>query len=163
MNPTLEESCKNFVAKLAEHNLTGKISTESDLTAFEDAFPGLLPSWYREVLSTYPIADICFETVVEGLPWTGEGHIRDAATLLPEIEGAYPDIDLAKVGYLVIGAGGDGDGWVIRSDSSASDPVHLLRMSDWGGGDPQVTKGCLLQHGASFADFLSKIQPTEQI
>lgn len=162
MNPTLESACKAFVAKLAERGLSGKVSPEADLAAFETAFPGLLPSWYREVLATQPIADVCFEADVDGLPWGGEGHIRDAATLLPEIEGAYPDIDLTKEGYLVIGAGGDGDGWVIRSDSSPSDPVCLLRMSNWGGGDPRNANGCLLQHGASFPDFLARIQPTEQ-
>ena len=162
MDSILERACTTFVTKLSERGLSGKISSETDLAAFEAAFPGLLPLWYREVLASQPIADICFEGDVEGLPWVGAGHIRDAATLLPEIEGVYPDINLTKEGYLVIGAGGDGDGWVIRSDSSPSDAICLLRMSNWGGGDPRDTKGCLLQHGTSFPDFLSKIRPTEQ-
>jgi hypothetical protein len=162
MDATLEQACDSFVEKLSERGISGKTSSEADLAAFEASFPGLLPSWYREVLATKPIADICFEAEVEGLPWGGEGHIRDAATLLPEIEGAYPDLDLTKEGYLVIGAGGDGDGWVIRNSSTPSDPVHLLRMTCWGGGDPSDTAGCLLQHGTTFADFLSSIEPIEQ-
>lgn len=162
MDPTLEKACKEFVMKLSERGLSGKISPEADLVAFESAFPGLLPAWYRDVLASQPIADVCFEAEVDGLPWDGEGHIRDAATLLPEIEGAYPDIDLTKEGYLVIGAGGNGDGWVIRSDSSPSDPVCLLRMSDWDGGDPRNSNGCLLQHGTSFSDFLANIEPIEE-
>lgn len=161
MDITLSNACDHFVARLSSADIPGKVSSEADLNEFDRAFPGLMPHWYREVLATKPLADICFKAEVEGLPWGGEGHIRDAATLLPEIQGAHPDIDLTKVGYLVIGAAWSGDGWVIRSDSSPEDPVWHFSMSPWGSGDPRDTKGCLLIHGATFAEFLSKIDPIQ--
>ncbi|MDP1587510.1 MAG: hypothetical protein Q8M07_07210, partial [Prosthecobacter sp.] len=80
--------------------------------------------------------------------------------LLIEIDGVFPDEELAKNGYLSIGAAGDGDCWVIRSSSTADDPVFLCRMSAYGTNDPADSKECLLKHSESFAAFLDEIEPT---
>ena len=162
MDPTLAASADSFLQRCSEADVTGVCSPEADLVAFDNRYPGLLPSWYRELLATKALGDICFETEVDGLDWGGEGHIRDAATLLVEVEGALPDSQLAEHGYLAIGAAGDGDCWVIRSGSSSSDPVFLLSFSSYGPGAPEENPGCLLPHGTSFADFLGRLAPVNQ-
>ncbi|MBK1854758.1 SMI1/KNR4 family protein [Verrucomicrobiaceae bacterium 5K15] len=162
MDDAISAALDSFIARAADAGIAGSLSSEPDIVAFEQRFPSLLPSWYREVLATKSIGDICFETEIEGLSWGGEGHIRDAATLLSEIEGAFPDLQLVDHGYLVIGAAGDGDCWVVRCDSSPSDPVQLLQMSAYGPGDPKESPDCLLSHGASFTDFLGKLDPIPQ-
>lgn len=159
INPNLAGAVERFLKRGEQIGVAGHTSPKSELCAFERRFPNLMPGWYREVLEQAQIGDICFVADVKGLPWKGAGHFRDAETLLAEIEGAHPDIDLAEAGYLVLGAAGNGDGWVIRADSTPEEPVHLLQMSSYRDGDPR-DYDCLLLHGASFAEFLDQIEPT---
>lgn len=162
MDATLNATADSFLQRCASVGVAGHISPEADLVELDSRFPGLIPVWYRELLATKKIGDICFETEVEGLSWGGEGHIRDAATLLVEIEGAHPDYQLADYGYLAIGAAGNGDCWVVRSDSSPSDRVYFLSSSSYGPGAPEDNPGCLLPHGSTFAEFLCRLEPVNQ-
>ena len=162
MDTNLSTTLDSFIQRATNAGIEGVSSSEADLVAFESRFPGLLPRWYREILATKKIGDICFETEVEGLSWIGEGHIRDAATLLIEIEGAFPDLQLVDDGFLSIGSAGNGDCWVLRSNSTPDDPAHLLEMSAYDPGNLHGAPECLLRHGDSFLDFVGKLKPTEQ-
>ncbi len=159
MESALFDAVNRFITKAQSLGAVGHRSAHAAFKAFEQRFPELMPPWYREVLEQTTIGDICFVADVKGLPWKGAGHFRDAETLLDEIEGAHPDIDLAEAGYLVLGAAGNGDGWVIRAGSTPDEPVHLLRMSSYRDGDPR-DYNCLLLHGTSFAEFLDQVEPT---
>jgi hypothetical protein len=118
-----------------------------------------MPPWYREVLETTPLGDITFRLKDPDFGCHPFGHFRDADTLLKEIDGVEPDERLARHGYLAIGAAGSGDCWVLRSRSSADEPVYLCESSSYGPGAPADWPGCLLPLGHCFAAFLDEIIP----
>jgi hypothetical protein len=162
MNAHLKQALDRFIARANAIGSVGHVTPPRDLARFDARFPSVMPGWYREVLQQASIGDITFcassRLQLGWIPW---GHFRDAATLLQEIPGVSPDDDLANAGYLALGAAGDGDCWVIRSSSTADDPVFLCRATSldptFG---PDRSKDCLLKHSDSFAAFLDEITPS---
>lgn len=161
MDKTTTASIQFFITRASSIGVSGHRSSSSDVAAFKRQFPNLLPDWYAEILTTFPIGDICFVANVEGVDWEVAGHFRDAATLLAEVPGSEPDLELANNGYLVIGAAGNGDCWVIKQNSSISDAVSFLCSSSYGPGNPENSPGCLLKHASSFEDFMNKVSPSD--
>jgi hypothetical protein len=159
MNTRLIESLSRFISRANASGCHGHVSPVADLAAFDERFPGVMPSWYREVLQTAPIADITFIPKDPNFGCNPFGHFRDAATQLVEIDGVEPDERLSIHGYLAIGAAGNGDCWVVRSSSNAEEPVFLCESSAYGPGAPSDSPKCLLMHSESFAAFLDEIIP----
>jgi hypothetical protein len=160
MEKTTAASIESFISSASSIGSTGIRSSSKDIAEFKRSFPSLLPDWYEEVLTSFPIGDLCFTTKVDGIDRAIAGHFRDAATLLAEVSGAEPDLELAHHGYLVIGAAGNGDGWVIKQGSSIFDPVSFLCFSSYGPGNPENSAGCLVQCASSFASFVDKLSPS---
>ena len=159
MDTLLELAVDRFLQQARESGAEGIVSSVEELNAFDHWFPGLLPTWYRELLATKPIGNLGFSAEVRGISCEGEGLFRDAATLLGEVEDAFPDVDLAQRGFLMICDAGDGDGWVIRADSTPDDPIEFVYLSDGGAGSLQDSDSCLISQGETLAEFLSALKP----
>ena len=159
MDTQLEMAVNGLLLRSENTGLKGRKSRKTDLDTFEDWFPGLLPDWYRELLESKELGGVFFESKVDGVSWEGEGHFRDAGSLLSEVEGAYPDVDLAQRGYLAICDDGDGSCWVIRADSTPEDPVEFVQMADYGGGNTHESDYIMINQGESFAEFLLSLKP----
>ena len=76
MDDATSAALDSFIARAAAAGVEGSLSPVPEIVTFEQRFPGLLPEWYREVLATARIGDICFETEVEGVPsWVDRDHV----------------------------------------------------------------------------------------
>ena len=94
------------------------------------ALAGIIPHWYALVITSVPLAGVCFNSSKperDSMTW---GQFRNLEVLNQAHRDSYPELELVEAGYFAFAKSENGDVWVVRSADDFGGPVFLWEFGD---------------------------------
>ena len=123
MDDNLKESLEKFLKRAQEAGVSGERADKGELSKVNDQLGGIIPDWYIELITSYPLCAIYFQwqAYPEEDDFDGRSNIfwSRPSEILKESKELYPGIGLLKEGYFNIACDEDGmgDPYFINADS----------------------------------------------
>lgn len=114
MNPKLKKAVEAFLVRFNESAAMGQKAERNEIEEVNKQLGGIIPTWYIELITTYPICGISFqwqafppEDDFDGRSWVMWSRPQDTLTESTEL---FPGIDLLTLGYFNVACDEDGTG-----------------------------------------------------
>jgi hypothetical protein len=114
MNPELKQAIEAFLSRFIESGELGQQAERDEVEVLNRRLGGIIPTWYAELITTYPICGISFQW--QAFPPEDEFYGRSSVmwsrpqdTLIESTE-LYPGIDLLSIGFFNVACDEDGTG-----------------------------------------------------
>tara|TARA_B100001971_G_C17986259_1_gene429966 strand:+ start:97 stop:672 length:576 start_codon:yes stop_codon:yes gene_type:complete len=140
MNPKeeLKASVKNLEFRVQVLGVPTKIETFEALSSFtEEEFP----AWWKECLTNHSVVNAALEYRAQEASYVQTFGIMGAEEYFNLIKEDHLKENLWGCGWFPVGAGDDGDLWVVSMNEGVLSPVYLLEHSAWDGSAPSEENG----------------------
>jgi len=161
MDLQLKNSLDDFVSRAKGTKSEGKIVDRGTLTKLNDRLANLLPDWFIDLLSSYPLTgtEIDFPLYEPDNDYDGHISIQFAETdgIFSETSECYPGIAISGLGYFCFGTdpSGGGNPFFIQNNKGDNPPVFQVYhdVSDEG---EVIEKEGMEKLADSLSDFFDK-------
>ena len=130
MNDELQIAVEAFITKASESGQTGKAVDINECVKFNDKLNLIIPDWYQELITTYPLSGIEFmwqafepEEDFDGLStvWWA-----DTDNIYSETSELMPGARILKEGYFCVACDNIGDPYFINSKDGENPTVYQV-------------------------------------
>ena len=130
MDRQLEDAVKRFLQRAQQAGMAGELADESEVKKVNEELGGIIPNWYIELVTTYPICALQFQwqAYPEEDDFDGRSSVfwSRPADILKESRDLYPGAGLIKDGYFNVACDEDGTGdpYFINSNEGNNPPLY---------------------------------------
>jgi len=165
MTKTLSAALTDFVSRFNSTNLNGQLISQTDAQALNLKLGQILPNWFVEMLTKYPVAGAQIEYPFYEPDGDYDGclsiGIAKPQDILNETLECYPGLAIKDLGYFCIGLDltGSGDQFFTTNKKGDDPPVYMAYhdVSDIG---QEIEEHGMEKIANSFSDFFTKAKPS---
>lgn len=133
MNSQLNNAVSNFLVSARNAGISGTILTIEEFSVLNSKLDGMLPKWFEELITTYPLLNMEFYYPFNETGSLGDEEVMNieivrAIDMVNETMEAYPGYAIRELGYFCItrDVTGAGDPCFICNKHGDNPPVYLV-------------------------------------